>query len=430
MTDEGKMSFIDHLEELRKRLIKGVLAVFVGMIVCWFFREQILAFLLAPLYEAWGQVDGLPEPKPLNFSSMLEPFIAYLKMSAVGGLFVGAPVVLYQIWKFIAPGLYPRERKLAMPFVFVSTLLFVGGSIMAYSVVFPIGFRFFLDFAAGREMMSIEAEAIVAGPEEQIEPSKIVSSLPQVPEEARLDAGIDAGKPDGGNAEAAKEIQRAPVETASKPDSAPKIKTAPPKEEESESWYEWLLGRLVKKDCAAFRSDSNKDSPGVVLTFTWHAARCGEPPPLDKTIRDEEKLAVDWKKSPDSRPGYIVMTAADTNAGQGRHKYSVSIPATPGMGQLAPVLMVKDYLSFAIRLLLAFGLIFELPILISFLSIAGIVNYRQLLRFSRWFLIISVILGAMLTPPDVITQLLLATPLMVLYFLSIGVAYLFGPKPD
>ncbi len=419
MTDEGKMSFIEHLEELRKRLIRGVLAVFVGMIVCWFFREQILAFLLAPLYEAWGKVDGLPEPKPLNFSSMLEPFVAYLKMSAVGGLFVGAPVILYQIWKFIAPGLYPRERKLAMPFVVISTLLFVGGSIMAYSVVFPIGFQFFLDFAAGREMTSIEAEVTVVSQSESTEHLKKKSNLLQVPDVGRLDAGVDAGKPDGGG-----------VETAKKSESTPEPKIVSQEKKGSEKWYDWVLGRFVKDDCTVFRADSNKDAPGSVLTFTWHAARCGEPPPLDKIKRDEEKVTVDWKKTPDSLSGYIVMTAADTSAGKGRHMYTVSVPESPGMGQLAPVLMVKDYLSFAIRLLLAFGLIFELPILISFLSIAGIVNYRQLLHFSRWFLVISVVLGAMLTPPDVITQLLLATPLMVLYFLSIGVAYLFGPKPD
>jgi sec-independent protein translocase protein TatC len=92
--------------------------------------------------------------------------------------------------------------------------------------------------------------------------------------------------------------------------------------------------------------------------------------------------------------------------------------------------MIKDYLAFAIRLLLAFGVIFELPILISFLALAGIVNYKQLIRFSRWFMVIAVLIGAMLTPPDVITQLLLALPLMVLYFLSVLFAYLFGPKVE
>ena len=92
--------------------------------------------------------------------------------------------------------------------------------------------------------------------------------------------------------------------------------------------------------------------------------------------------------------------------------------------------MLKDYLSFAVRLILAFGLMFELPILITFLSMAGIVNYKQLIKFFRWFIVLAVLFGAMLTPPDVITQLLLATPLVLLYLISIVVAYIFGPKPD
>ena len=161
MSDRSKMTFLEHLEELRRRLILSAIAILVGMIICWFMRERILSFLLDPLYEAWSLVDGLPEPKPLNFSSMLEPFVAYLKLSAVGGLFLAAPVILYQIWKFVSPGLYLRERKLALPFVFVSTLLFVGGSTMAYGLVFPIGFRFFLDFAAGQEMNRMETVVTV-----------------------------------------------------------------------------------------------------------------------------------------------------------------------------------------------------------------------------------------------------------------------------
>ena len=94
---------------------------------------------------------------------MLEPFIAYLKMSAIGGIFLAAPVILYQLWKFVAPGLYPRERRLALPFVLVSSVLFVGGSTMAYSVVFPLGFRFFLEFAAGREMADLKSEVTIEG---------------------------------------------------------------------------------------------------------------------------------------------------------------------------------------------------------------------------------------------------------------------------
>ena len=85
---EKKMSLLEHLEELRSRIIKCAAAVLIGMVACWFFREEIRSFLEAPLYEAWRSVDGLPPPQPLNFTSLLEPFVAYLKLSAMGGVFV------------------------------------------------------------------------------------------------------------------------------------------------------------------------------------------------------------------------------------------------------------------------------------------------------------------------------------------------------
>ncbi len=421
MNDEAKMSFMEHLEELRKRLIRAVLAVFIGMIICWFFREQILAFLLSPLYEAWNQVDGLPEPKPLNFSSMLEPFIAYLKMSAIGGLFLGAPVVLYQLWKFIAPGLYLRERRLAVPFVLVSSLLFIGGAVGAYTVVFPIGFKFFLDFAAGREMIDLSAEVTVAAEKLQKEPA---------PKQVREDRDIDAGIADAGITDAGPSSRSVSQAMTDVPANAEERVPPAPAKEAGETWYEWMLGRLTNKGCGNMHAETIRAPRAVRLTFRWHTARCGELPPLDKLRRDDQRIALDWKPALEAEPGYGSMYAEDQRPPPGEHRYTIAVPQNPGMKQLAPVLMVKDYLSFAIRLLLAFGLVFELPILISFLSLAGIVNYKQLISFSRWFLVISVVMGAMLTPPDVVTQILLAMPLMVLYFLSVIFAYIFGPKPD
>ncbi|MCP4605756.1 MAG: hypothetical protein GY847_35415, partial [Proteobacteria bacterium] len=432
MNDGSKMSFMEHLEELRKRLIRCVLAVFVGMIMCWFFREQILSFMLAPLYEAWRQVEGLPDPKPLNFSSMLEPFVAHLKLSAIGGLFLGAPVILYQIWNFIAPGLYPRERRLALPFVFSSTLLFVGGSVMAYSLVFPIGFRFFLDFAAGREMTELTAEVVVAAELDRPKPFQDAHGASIVLKKPATDNGIDAGTSgpeataDGGQNPSPQENENIgkskpnPASTEEKTEDRSEAGNEPQADkEDSETWYGRIVSRLMKEECGVFEAATLPKGPGALLVFRWNVARCGELPSLDKIRRSGEKIAVDWKQALDDRPEYKAMNAEDRPLEQGKHVYTISVPENPGMKQLAPVLMVKDYLSFAIRLLLAFGLIFELPILISFLSLAGIVNYKQLLQFSKWFLVLSVVIGAMLTPPDVVTQILLALPLMILYFLSV-----------
>jgi Tat protein translocase TatC len=419
LSGEAKMSFLEHLEELRKRLIICVVSVLAGMIICWFFREQILAFLLDPLYQAWSQVDGLDEPKPLNFSSMLEPFVAYLKLSAIGGLFLAAPVVLFQLWRFVSPGLYPKEKKFAVPFVLVSTLLFVGGSTMAYSMVFPIGFKFFLEFASGQEMTTIESTVNVKGtsaeaPEEAPVPKPAAPD--KAPDIAPVDAGMDASVPD----------DTAEAPTPAPPPAAPSPET-PPKE--VATWYDALFSLLTTSDCASFEAAQKGTEPVVTLTVTWEQTRCGKAATARLVVRrNNEKIPLLWH--PVESPSPAVETlVADDPVPPGAHHYALGFPSNPTAQRLAPVLMIKDYLSFAVRLLLAFGLIFELPIFISFLAIAGIVNYKQLIHFFRYFLVISVLIGAILTPPDAVTQILLATPLMILYTLSIGVAYFFGERP-
>jgi len=430
VNDENKMSFIEHLEELRKRLIHSIIAVFVGMIICWFFREQILSFLLEPLYQAWRQVDGLPEPKPLNFSSMIEPFIAYLKLSALGGVFLGAPVILYHIWKFVAPGLYNRERRLALPFVLFSTLLFVVGSIMAYYMVFPIGFRFFLDFAAGLDMVELEASVSITRVMDETnrsQPIPLPTPKQTVNEEHRK--LVDGGEPDAAPPNPIAVGDGGTNESAQAPIDAPEENEASTKEEQQpEAWYSVLLSRWLRGECATFNATEGKEGTSVALRLEWHKAQCGNTPKLIKVKRDGQLLPVAWDEATEPRPGYVAMTAMDRHPVKPTHLYTLLVPKNPGEKRLAPVLMVKDYLSFAIRILLAFGLIFELPILISFLSIAGIVNYKQLLRFSRWFLVIAVVIAALLTPPDVITQCMMAGPLMVLYEIGIIGARIFGKK--
>ncbi len=466
--DEGKMSFLEHLEELRARLIRCALAVVGGTIACWFFREDILAFLEAPLFEAWSQVDGLPPPQPLNFAGMLDPFVAYLKLSAVAGVFVASPVILYNLWCFVSPGLYQRERKVALPFVLVSTLLFVGGSIAAYMIVFPIGFRFFLDFAAGSETDSVSVSAVakVASPPESSEtpalpeppaphrngagqpaafrdagttpaPDAGAVAAPDAGPEPEQDAGTgtpDAGPPASATTAMADGPSLRAVEGEGAPDAGPATDSPPPEAtsegDPEQSWYDWILFRIVRSNCRELTATA--DGRGsMVLRFSWRVRECGQPPDLSWVKRDGVKLPDAGWSEPVAQGGEkIFRELVDRAPTAGAVSYEVGFAAPGSRTKLAPVLMVKDYLSFAIRLILAFGLIFELPVLISFLAIAGIVNYVQLLHFSRWFIMIAVVLAAILTPPDVVTQILLAVPLVVLYFVSVLVAYIFGPKPD
>jgi len=433
------MTFLNHLEELRNRLIKSIVAIIAGIIICWFFREWIREFLEAPLYEAWASVDGLPEPQPLSFTSLIEPFIAYLKMSAIGGLFLASPVILYQGWKFIAPGLYAREKKFVLPFVFASTLLFVGGSMMAYKLVFPIGFAFFLDFAAGGTVEKIPLEVDIKTTVSATDNAtkKTITQNDTTASPKNLDAGLqtdiksDAGVLDGGIIEHQKVIAEEPVRgppqtNASTISKKSEISVAPDKEK---AWWEHLFISLFRKNCGKLSLEMNNESTS--LLFKWNTRRCGETPSLAALTKNGKALAGEWIKEAKRKDGTAFYKFKDKLLKAGHYKYELkTVTAQRGAGKLAPMLMVKDYLSIAIRLLLAFGIVFELPILILFLALAGIVDYRQLLAFSRWFIVLSVVISAMLTPPDVITQILLALPLTLLYFASVLVAYIFGKKRE
>jgi sec-independent protein translocase protein TatC len=258
---EKLMSFTEHLEELRKRLKYSALAVFACMIVAYGFSDFLFALLAQPLIQAWESA-GLGTPQ-LHFANPIEPFFTFLKLSLVVGLFVASPFVFYQIWSFVGPGLYKKEKRYALPFGLLSGLFFTGGAAFGYFIVFPVGFKFFLSYA-------------------------------------RSNMGV-----------------------------------------------------------------------------------------MQKIFKQRVNIAV-------------------------KHTF-----------KLKPTLMMGEYFGLVSRMLLAFGLVFELPLVVFFLSMAEIVTHKSLWRFNRYFIVLSFVVGAMLTPPDVITQIMMATPLLILYNLSILLSFIF-----
>ncbi|HDR16506.1 MAG TPA: twin-arginine translocase subunit TatC [Desulfobacteraceae bacterium] len=242
MDEEKKLPFLGHLEELRSRLVASAIAVGIGFGICYIFAESLFLILASPL------TNVMPEGDHLIFTSLPEMFFTYLKVSFVSGLLLASPVVFYQMWMFVAPGLYRNEKKLVIPFVTISTFLFVGGSLFAYFIVFPFGFKFFLGFS-----------------------SDFVKALPSV----------------------------------------------------------------------------------------------------------------------------------------------------------------KQYFSFSIKLLLAFGLVFELPVVIFFLTKLGLVTTAFLKKNRKYALLLTFVASAILTPPDVITQCMMAVPLLTLYEVGILVSrFARKAKPD
>ena len=139
--EDDKLPFTAHLEELRRRLITSFAAVGIGFVLCYGFKEKLFEILTLPLIQVMEAGDKI------IFTGLPEAFFTYLKVSFLAGLMLAAPVVLYQFWMFVAPGLYNEERRLLLPIVFLSTVFFVGGALFGYFVVFPFGFKFFLGFA-------------------------------------------------------------------------------------------------------------------------------------------------------------------------------------------------------------------------------------------------------------------------------------------
>lgn len=242
------MTLWEHLEELRTRIIRMMLSFVVGAIIAWLYKERLLEWLTQPYVTAWnhGHQTGVAA---LHFPSPAALFLSYVRLSAIAGLVFSLPLMLYQIWAFVAPGLYSKEKRYALPFVFSSCALFAAGGWFGWKFAFPAAFQYLLSFA---------------------------------------------GK----------------------------------------------VGQL----------------------------------------------------------------------------------------DVQPTVMISEYIEFVTHMLLAFGFAAELPVLVFFLAIAGIVTHLHLIKFFRYFVVVAFIISAVLTPPDPLSQLMLAVPLVGLYGISIGVAWLFGRK--
>ena len=239
MPEDEKLPFTAHLEELRKRLIICFSAVGIGFVISYIFSKSLFEILMQPLLTA------MPPEEKLIYTGLPEAFFTYLKVAFLAGILLAVPVIMYQLWIFIAPGLYEKEKRLLTPIVFLSSLFFLGGALFGYFVVFPFGFKFFMGFS-----------------------SDYVRPLPSM----------------------------------------------------------------------------------------------------------------------------------------------------------------KEYLGFSAKLLFAFGIVFELPLFITFLARLGIVDTKFLKAKRKYAILLFFVFAAILTPPDVITQVMMAGPLIVLYEVSIVGAKLFGKK--
>jgi sec-independent protein translocase protein TatC len=139
---EAKMSFLEHLDELRKRIIYIAISIFVGFLIAFIFIQQLFDFVMKPLQA------GLPSGQHLIYTEPTEAFVLYLTIAAIAGAVIALPLVMTQVWLFIAPGLYSHEKKMAIPFVVLSSICFIAGAAFSHYVVFPLTWKFFVSFTS------------------------------------------------------------------------------------------------------------------------------------------------------------------------------------------------------------------------------------------------------------------------------------------
>jgi len=252
--EDIKMTIWEHLGELRKRVVRAGVTLIAGAVLCWSFKEKLLYWVARPYETAW-KLRYPTVPVELMTTAPIDAFVGYMQLALTGGVVLAAPVIFYQLWAFISPGLYSKEKRYIIPFVLFSTMLFVAGIAFCYYAFFP-------------------------------------------------------------------------------------------------SFWDVQLS-------------------------------------LHGQVGD---------------PGGLVLMSRNT---------------------------LEGYLDFATRMLLAFGFIFELPLFISFLALAGIVTPMQLVRFSRYAVIAAFVVGAFITPgPEMSSQFIVAAALVGLYFLSVGLSFLVAKKRE
>lgn len=138
---DKKQPFLSHLKELRDRLIVCFVAVAIAFVFTYLLKEKIFSFLMQPFIKV------MPEKSSFIFTYITEAFITYFKISLVAAIFIASPVILYESWMFVAPGLYEKEKKYVLPFVIFGSICFISGAVFCYYIVIPVIYDFFVSFA-------------------------------------------------------------------------------------------------------------------------------------------------------------------------------------------------------------------------------------------------------------------------------------------
>lgn len=384
MENEFRMSLADHLTELRSRLIKCVAAVFVLGAVSLVFARPIFGLLMKPV------LDALPaDGRALVYTSGIEEINVLMKVGVYCGIFLTTPVILWQIWGFVSPGLYPDERRYASPFVVMGSLAFILGALFCYLAVLPSMFKFLLN----------EEESL---------------AISQRLDVGRLRADEALRFLSIGEAErAGKLAQEASTGLKAEGEGQMPEATRPPSESLELEARLSGLGRLVDAAADGFGAPAR-----TVLRQT-----------LEKRLEAVEAYAkedyVGSSKAMDESASLlagVAPTHAEELAGLWRLEKELAL----GKARYAahawtkPMLTMDEQLSLVLLLILSFGIIFELPLVMALLGIVGVVKASWLMKYQRHAFVVCLILAAVITPTgDVVNLSLMAGPMLLCYEMGV-----------
>lgn len=389
--ETGRMSLAEHLTELRTRLLRFTLSVLGLGVVSLIFARPLFGFLMSPVLEALP-----PDARSLIYTSGIEEINVLMKVGLYAGIFLSMPVLLWQLWGFIAPGLYPSEKKYAAPFVVLGTAAFVAGGAFCYYAVLPQMFAFLLnegDSAALEERLDaarlFEAEALRSLRFGELERA---SGLAQ--------KGVEG---------IAADVKPGLLQQAGSVGESPKV--------EVQARLDGL-GRLMDATHESFGAAARPVLRGVMELRgkAVEAFARGDYAAAAKHVDEAASALAGVSAANAGVFGDLWRLERDLAVGQARHQ---------SMAWTRPMLTMREQLSLVLLLLLAFGVIFELPLVIALLALLGVVRASFLFKYQRHAFVVCLILGAVITPTgDAVNLALMCVPMFLCYEIGVIAAWI------
>lgn len=391
--DEYKMSLFEHLAELRTRLLRVTIAVLVLGVLSLTFAREIYGFLMRPV------LMSLPSASAqLIYTSAIEELNVLMKIGLYAGVFLSTPVLLWQIWSFVSPGLYDNEKKLAAPFIIFGTLAFVAGAAFCYFVLLPQMFQFLLQ----REDVAVITQRIDTGRLREQDALRYLSlgDLDHASALARTAVGDLEATGDGKTTDQGMGlslISKRSVDVLARLDG---------------------LGRMIDATRSGY-GEAARPVLAQVMGKRLEAVAAFGLGEYDKaqSLADEAAAIL---------AGVASARATDfAELWKLERTLSVGTATIESMNWTKPMLSMSEQLSLVLVLELAFGLIFELPLVMMVLGMVGLVSSAFLFKYQRHALVLCLVAAAILTPTgDAVNLALMAGPMLLCYELGVVLVWL------